>query len=71
MEQLNNNLLFRRFVGLNIDDAAWDHPTFSFNRDRLFDAEIAKGRSETADDGAVRSMKAIAQLERCRFPTAC
>lgn len=42
MEQLNYNLLFRWFVGLNIDDEVWDHSTFSFNRDRLFDAEIAQ-----------------------------
>jgi len=42
MEQLNYNLLFRWFVGLNIDEAVWDHSTFSFNRDRLFDAEIAQ-----------------------------
>jgi transposase len=42
MEQLSYNLLFRWFVGLNIDDAVWDHSTFSFNRERLFDAEIAQ-----------------------------
>jgi len=42
MEQMNYNLLFRWFVGLNIDDPVWDHSTFSFNRDRLFDAEIAQ-----------------------------
>jgi transposase len=42
MEQLDYNLLFRSFVGLNIDDAVWDHSTFSFNRDRLFDDEIAQ-----------------------------
>ncbi|HTV84458.1 MAG TPA: IS5 family transposase [Dyella sp.] len=42
MEQLNYNLLFRWFVGLNLDDVVWDHSTFSFNRDRLFDAEIAQ-----------------------------
>ncbi|MBB5357018.1 transposase [Rhodanobacter sp. ANJX3] len=40
--QLNYNLLFRWFVGLNIDDTVWDHSTISFNRDRLFDAEIAQ-----------------------------
>lgn len=33
MEQLDYNLLFRWFVGLNIDDPVWDHSTFSFNRD--------------------------------------
>jgi transposase len=42
MEQMDYNLLFRWFVGLNIDDPVWDHSTFSFNRDRLFDAEIAQ-----------------------------
>jgi len=42
MEQLNYNLLFRWFVGLNVDEPVWDHSTFSFNRDRLFDDEIAQ-----------------------------
>ncbi|GAB2562270.1 hypothetical protein GCM10027066_02090 [Dyella jejuensis] len=42
IEQLNYNLLFRWFVGLNIDDPVWDHSTFSFNRDRLFDTDIAQ-----------------------------
>lgn len=42
MEQLDYNLLFRWFVGLNVDDPVWDHSTFSFNRDRLFDDEIAQ-----------------------------
>lgn len=42
MEQMQYNLLFRWFVGLNIDDAVWDHSTFSFNRDRLFDEDVAQ-----------------------------
>jgi transposase len=42
MEQLNYNLLFRWFVGLNVDDPVWDHSTFSFNRERLFDETIAQ-----------------------------
>ncbi len=42
MEQMNYNLLFRWFVGLNIDDAVWDHSTFSFNRERLFDEQVAQ-----------------------------
>ena len=41
MEQIDYNLLFRWFVGLGIDDAVWDHSTFSKNRDRLLDAEVA------------------------------
>ena len=42
MEQLDYNLLFRWFVGLNVDDPVWDHSTFSFNRERLFDESIAQ-----------------------------
>src|SRR5512136_1310404 len=41
MEQIDYNLLFRWFVGLGIDDAVWDHSTFSKNRDRLLDGDIA------------------------------
>jgi transposase len=40
-EQIDYNLLFRWFVGLGIDDAVWDHSTFSKNRDRLLDADVA------------------------------
>ncbi len=41
MERLEFDMLFRWFVGLGMDDAAWDHSTFSKNRDRLLDGEIA------------------------------
>src|SRR5919112_5246782 len=41
MERLEYDLLFRWFVGLGVDDAAWDHSTFSKNRDRLLDGDIA------------------------------
>jgi transposase len=41
MEHLDYNLLFRWFVGLGVDDAVWDHSTFSKNRDRLLDADVA------------------------------
>ena len=41
MEQLDYNLLFRWFVGLGVDDPVWDHSTFSKNRDRLLDADVA------------------------------
>ena len=42
MEQLNYNLLFRWFVGLEIDDAVWSHTVFSKNRDRLLNQELAQ-----------------------------
>jgi len=41
MEQLDYNLLFRWFVGLNMDDAVWDPTVFSKNRDRLLHSDIA------------------------------
>ena len=42
MEQIDYNLLFRWFVGLEIDAAVW-HPTvFTHNRDRLMEAEVAR-----------------------------
>src|SRR5204863_3414749 len=41
MERLEFDLLFRWFVGTGVDDPVWDHSTFSKNRDRLLDGEIA------------------------------
>lgn len=41
MERLDFDLLFRWFVGLGVDDPAWDHSTFSKNRDRLLEGDIA------------------------------
>src|SRR3954447_274609 len=41
MERLDYDLLFRWFVGLGVDDPAWDHSTFSKNRDRLLEGDIA------------------------------
>jgi len=42
MEQLDYNLLFRWFVGLNMDDAIWDVTVFTKNRERLLDGDIAE-----------------------------
>ncbi len=42
MEQLDYNLLFRWFVGLNMDDAVWDATVYSKNRERLLDGEVAE-----------------------------
>jgi transposase len=41
MERLEYDLLFRWFVGLGVDEAVWDHSSFSKNRDRLLGGEIA------------------------------
>jgi transposase len=42
MEEMDYNLLFRWFVGLNADDEVWDPTTFTKNRDRLLEADVAK-----------------------------
>jgi transposase len=42
MEQLEYNLLFRWFVGLNVDEAVWDATVFTKNRERLLDGDIAE-----------------------------
>lgn len=41
VEQLEYNLLFRWFVGLELDDAAWHATTFTKNRQRLLDGGVA------------------------------
>ena len=41
MEQLEYNLLFRWFVGLNLDDPVWHPTTFSKNRDLLLEGDVA------------------------------
>jgi transposase len=42
MEQLEYNLLFRWFVGLNMDEAVWVPTVFTKNRDRLLEGDIAE-----------------------------
>ena len=42
MEQLQYNLLFRWFVGLNLDEPVWVPTVFSKNRDRLLEGDIAE-----------------------------
>src|ERR1700732_2893688 len=42
MEEMDYNILFRWFVGLNLDEAVWDVTVFTKNRDRLLEAEVAK-----------------------------
>ena len=41
MEQLEYNLLFRWFVGLNMDEPVWDVTVFTKNRQRFLEADIA------------------------------
>ncbi len=43
MEQLNYNLLFRWFVGLEMDEGVWDVTVFTKNRERLIGGEVSQG----------------------------
>ena len=54
MEQLDYNLLFRWFVGLNMDDAVWDSTVFTKNRQRLLDGEVATALLERVVEQARR-----------------
>jgi transposase len=42
MERLNHDLLFRWFVGLNMDDPIWDATVYSKNRERLLRGDVAR-----------------------------
>ena len=42
VEAIDYNLLYRWFVGLNLEDKVWDHSTFSANRERLFNEDLAR-----------------------------
>ena len=43
IEQLEYNLLFRWFVGMEMDEMVWNHAVYSKNRERLLNEEIAGG----------------------------
>ena len=53
MEQLEYNLLFRWFVGLNMDEPVWVPTVFSKNRDRLLEGDVA----ERFFDGVLRQAR--------------
>ncbi|ABM61208.1 IS5-like element ISHha2 family transposase [Halorhodospira halophila] len=55
MEQLDCNLLFRWFVGLQVDDPVWHPTTFTKSRDRLIEAEVAQ-----------RLLRSFTELEEVR-----
>jgi len=42
MEEIDYSILFRWFVGMNLDDKVWDPTTFTKNRERLLDADVAR-----------------------------
>jgi transposase len=59
MEQLDYNLLFRWFVGLNMDDAIWDVTVFTKNRERLLDGDIAEAFFQAVLPAGTRAESAL------------
>src|SRR5713101_6427453 len=54
MEQLDYNMLFRWFVGLEMDDPVWDATVFTKNRERLLGGDVAGAFFEKVTDEARR-----------------
>jgi transposase len=42
VEQINYNLLFRSFVGMDMGQEVWNHAVFSKNRERVLNEEVAE-----------------------------
>ena len=42
MEEIDYSILFRWFVGMNLDEQVWDVTVFTKNRDRLLDGDVAR-----------------------------
>jgi len=42
MEEIDYSVLFRWFVGMNMDEPVWDPTVFTKNRDRLLDGDVAR-----------------------------
>src|ERR1700756_611495 len=42
MEEIEYSILFRWFVGLNLDEGVWDATVFTKNRDRLLEGDVAR-----------------------------
>jgi transposase len=56
MEQVAYNLLYRWFVGLAMDEAAWDATVYTKNRDRLLQGEVSQ-RLPVVVEGRINSKK--------------
>jgi transposase len=52
MEEIDYSVLFRWFIGLSMDDPIWSPTTFSKNRDRLLDSDIAAAFFDAVVDQA-------------------
>ena len=57
MEEIDYSVLFRWFVGMNLDEPVWDPTVFTKNRDRLLDADVARAfLAEIADQAKEKGL---------------
>ena len=72
MEEIDYSVLYRRFVGLSMDDAIWSPTTFSKNRDRLLESDIAGAFFDAvlgqARAGGLLSENTSPLMARCSKP---
>ena len=54
MEEIDYSILYRWFVGLNLDEPVWDATTFTKNRDRLLEAVGGQGVSGAGGGASTR-----------------
>ena len=47
--------------GLSLDDAVWDATTFTKNRDRLLDGDIAEALAAIKDEGLLNTQSTISE----------
>jgi transposase len=65
MEEIDYSMLFRWFVGMNLDELVWDVTVFTKNRNRLLEGDVAREflREIVAQASAkgVRSQNSVSQ----------
>ena len=72
VEQLDYNLLFRWFVGLEMDDPIWNPTVFTKNRERLLAGEVARAFFDRLVVGGPSWRgKALSRRRSCTTPGTC
>jgi len=59
MEEIDYSVLFRWFVGMNLDEPVWDVTVFTKNRDRLLENETSSRRCPRIRSGFAATLAAI------------
>src|SRR2546425_5773341 len=69
MEEIDYSMLFRWFVGLNLDEEVWDATSFTKNRDRLLEADVAKQfLAQVVEQARAQGLTSSQSTARCWKP---